>query len=158
MHKPLFLRPGTPISQIGMSELPSPRLVTENDRLKNARLLPHYDGPDTTDWPSSKLDLVRRRVQRRVANLRSVGSTSEGQARLRQDQNQALEQQKIEREQSKHVRVNTDLKVIVDKAIAMAYKSRNEDRGGCTSQVFLTHMGSKRMEKSFLMKLRARDV
>jgi len=77
---------------------------------------------------------------------------------LRQDQNQALEQQKIEREQSKHVRVNTDLKVIVDKAIAMAYKSRNEDRGGCTSQVFLTHMGSKRMEKSFLMKLRARDV
>ena len=40
---------------------------------------------------------------------------------------------KTSREESKHIRVETDLKKIVNKAIANAYKSRNEDSGGCTS-------------------------
>jgi hypothetical protein len=31
-----------------MSKLPSPRLVIENDRYKNALLLPHFDGNDAS--------------------------------------------------------------------------------------------------------------
>jgi hypothetical protein len=42
------LRDGSPISEISMNDLPSPRIVIENNRMKNAYLLPHYDQFDNS--------------------------------------------------------------------------------------------------------------
>lgn len=62
-HRPVNLKPFTPLSQMSLSELPSPRVIIENERMKNARLLPHYDGPETVH-SLSKEDYNRRRVSR----------------------------------------------------------------------------------------------
>lgn len=35
-------REGSPISELSMSDLPSPRIVVEQGKMRNAQVLPHY--------------------------------------------------------------------------------------------------------------------
>jgi len=46
--KPYKLKIGTPVTDLSMSDLPSPRILYENNRMKNAILLPYFDGDDKT--------------------------------------------------------------------------------------------------------------
>ena len=39
---------------MSMSDLPSPRVLIENDRMKNAQLLPHYDGTESVQCLSKR--------------------------------------------------------------------------------------------------------
>jgi len=45
-ENPLKLDKGSPISELSLSNLPSPKTVVENNIMKNAQLLPNYDGAD----------------------------------------------------------------------------------------------------------------
>ena len=47
LYKPLFISPGTPLSRMSFSELPSPKIHIEGNEMKNARLLPHYRSVDS---------------------------------------------------------------------------------------------------------------
>lgn len=73
-YKPIFLKPGTPLSSMSLSELPSPRVFVENQKMKNARLLPNYDGPDHVR-SLSNLEYKSRQASR---NRQQINSESSG--------------------------------------------------------------------------------
>lgn len=47
-EKPINLSKGSIITDLSINNLPSPRMVIEDNRMKNAKLLPYYDGIDET--------------------------------------------------------------------------------------------------------------
>eukprot|EP00347_Sterkiella_histriomuscorum_P024572 403330650 len=72
-ENPLKLRDGSPISNLSMSQLPSPRIIYEDNKMKNASLLPHYSGNDDNNL--SRRQLNELRVQRNKSkNMQSKSS------------------------------------------------------------------------------------
>lgn len=109
--KPMFLRPGTPISQIDFNELPSPRALEKN--IKNDQII-------------SKSELKQRQVACNRAWLHSEASVmAGGKTRYKEQIHKIMAQMREKRQRSLKINVETDLRKIVNKALALGKNRRD---------------------------------
>ncbi len=104
----MFLRPGTPVSKLTMSELPSPRTSDHSKELLSK-----------VDLMISKSELRQRKVARNRAWLHSEASVFVGgKTRYKEVAGTILETMREQRKKKEQVTLETDFRKIVNIALA----------------------------------------
>eukprot|EP00347_Sterkiella_histriomuscorum_P001099 403373330 len=138
-ERPLKLKEGSPISQISMTHLPSPRMVIEDNKMKNAQLLPHFgDNSDLNENLSKKdkflLAVAKNKSKNGILSKKDQTEAQQGIFKVAEQyggdflselnvmnrgkikSNEVLEEFREKRLRSQNIKGEVDMKEVIRKA------------------------------------------
>ncbi|CDW82465.1 histidine acid phosphatase family protein [Stylonychia lemnae] len=158
-ERPIKLREGSVISELSMTMLPSPRMVIEDNKMKNAQLLPYYcDQVDDRD-DAQKKDKFQLVVARNLSKKGNLQTASKGLFKIAEQyggqfiselqvmnrgkvkNNEVLEKFRQQRLKSMNIKGEVDMKDVLRKA-----RLRSEKQN---SHISINHLSPNRNLRHF---------